>query len=318
VSEPAITTHRLAKTFRDFWGRPRVCALRGLDLEVRRGEALGLLGPNGSGKSTTIKLLVGLLHPTRGTARVLGALPRDVRAKARLGYLPEEGGLYQHLTAEEALLFSGRLFSIPRPELRRRAAELLSRVGLSGAAGRRIGEFSKGMLRRIGLAQALINEPDLLILDEPAAGLDPLGTREFKDLIRELKARGKTVLLSSHLLADVEDVCDRVAVLHQGSLIALGEVAALLKDDHRTQIITGRLAPETIDALVRFLKEREGAGLEVEVGAPADRLETFFLRVVAEAGGKAGDWRLAAGGKAAEGEKPGAPPAGSAPPGSRP
>ena len=285
MNDLIVETKALEKTFRDFWGRPRTQAVKKLDLAISRGELFGLLGPNGSGKSTTIKLLLGLLHPTSGEARVFGGSPRDVRLKARMGYLPEESYFYPHLSAEETLAFYGRIFSLPRSEIRRRTDHLLQLVGLEAARKRRLGEYSKGMLRRIGLAQALINDPDLLILDEPTAGLDPIGTREVKDLLLDLKNRGKTVLLSSHLLLDVEDVCDRVAILHEGRLEALGAVSALLADDQRTQITTDRLSPATLEALLHFLRDREGPGLSVEVGTPSARLETFFLKIVGKRNG---------------------------------
>ena len=283
-TDTVVEARALTKVFRDFWGRPKTRALHRLDLKVGRGEVFGLLGPNGSGKSTTIKLLLGLLFPTAGEAKVLGGSPRDVRLKAKIGYLPEDSPFYGHLTAEETLRFCGGLFSIPAAELRRRTAELLKRVGLKDVRSKRLGEFSRGMLRRIGLAQALVNDPDLIILDEPTAGLDPLGTRDVKDLLRELKRRGKTVILSSHLLADVEDVCDRVAVLHLGELQALGEIGALLSDDRRTQITTGRLSPETLEGLIAFLREKEGPGLDIQVGKPTTRLEEFFIRTVRDKG----------------------------------
>jgi ABC-2 type transport system ATP-binding protein len=227
-----------------------------------------------------MKMLLGLLHPTAGEARVMGGCPRDVRLKARIGYLPEESPFYTHLSGEEALLFYGRLFSIPSAELRTRAAELIELVGLHGARRRLLGEYSKGMLRRFGLAQALINDPDLLLLDEPTAGLDPMGTRQVKDLLLELRARGKTVILSSHLLADVEDVCNRVAILHEGRLQTVGEITTLLQDDQRTQITTDPLSPGTVEGLIDFLREKEGPGLAVRVGRPSTRLEDLFLRIV--------------------------------------
>jgi ABC-2 type transport system ATP-binding protein len=281
--EPLVRTRALTKVFRDFWGRPRVRALDGLDLEIGRGEVFGLLGPNGSGKSTTIKLLVGLLHATSGEARVLGAHPRDVASKARLGFLPEESPFHPHLTAEETLRFHASLFSIPGRVARQRTDALLGRVGLGRERGRRVGEFSKGMLRRLGMALALLNEPELVILDEPTSGLDPLGTRDFKDLLGELRREGRTVLLSSHLLADAEEVCDRVAILHRGRLAAVGKVSTLLEDDGRTQIVTEKLDTDTIESLIAFLRERKGSGIRIEVGTPSTRLEAFFLRTVARA-----------------------------------
>jgi ABC-2 type transport system ATP-binding protein len=203
-----------------------------------------------------------------------------VRLKARLGYLPEDSPFYPHLSAQETLHFYGSLFSLPRRVLRNRVTELLELVGLQGARARLVGEFSKGMLRRLGLAQSLVNDPDLLILDEPTAGMDPIGTREVKDLLLDLKRRGKTVILSSHLLADVEDVCDRVAILHEGRLEALGSVESLLADDQRTQITTDRLSPPTVEALIALLREREGPEINILIGSPSARLEAFFIKTV--------------------------------------
>ncbi len=293
MASPVVETRGLGKVFRDFWGRPRVHALKGLDLGVEPGEVFGLLGPNGSGKSTTIKILLGLLHPTAGFAKVLGGSPREVKLKARIGYLPEESNFYPHLSAEETLSFFGSIFALPTQVIRRRTDELIHLVGLEGARRRLVGEFSKGMLRRIGLAQALINDPELLILDEPTAGLDPIGNREVKNLLVDLKRRGKTVLISSHLLADIEEVCDKVAILHEGQLRAFGAVDRLLADDQRTQITTRRLSPGTIEAVRALLDEREGADLKVEVGMPSTRLEEFFVRTVTSAKNEP-----AAGGKA--------------------
>ncbi len=280
---PPVETRALTKVFRDFWGRPKVKAVDSLEIAVRQGEVFGLLGPNGSGKSTTIRLVLGLLRPTSGDVRVLGGSPRDPRTKARIGFLPEDSAFYPHLTAEETLRFYGSLFPLPSGEVRRRAEELLRRVGLWEARKRRVGEFSKGMLRRIGLAQALINDPELVILDEPTAGIDPMGVRQTKDLILELKRRGRTVLLSSHLLGDVEDVCDRIAILHQGRLRAIGPIEELLEDDRRVQITAPRLSPETLEAVLQLLKAREGAEIEVDVRKPRTRLEEYFLRTVGSA-----------------------------------
>ncbi|MBR2723191.1 MAG: ABC transporter ATP-binding protein, partial [Lentisphaeria bacterium] len=200
----------LTKVFKDFWGRPKAKAVNDIDFEIKKGEVIGLLGPNGSGKSTTVKMILGLLYPTAGQLSVLGRSPQAVESKKEIGYLPEESYLYKYLTAEETLDFFGSLFDLSKEERERRIEQLLDMVGMSHARRRRVGEFSKGMARRIGLAQAMINDPEFLILDEPTSGLDPLGCKEVKDLILMLKKRGKTVLVTSHLLSDVEDVCDRV------------------------------------------------------------------------------------------------------------
>ena len=195
AGDVVIETRALSKVYRDFWGRQKVRALKALDLEIYRGEIFGLLGPNGSGKTTTIKLLLGLLYPTEGEALVLGKGAQDVSKNERIGYLPEESYLYKFLNAEETLDFYGRLFDLP-PEVRReRIDKLIKLVKLEGARKRQLREYSKGMTRRIGLAQALINEPDLILLDEPTSGLDPIGTREMKDWILELREQGKTIVM---------------------------------------------------------------------------------------------------------------------------
>src|SRR5687767_8405320 len=220
----AVHTENLTKVYRDFWGRPKVTALDDLNLTIHRGEVFGLLGPNGSGKSTTIKLLLGLIFATRGSAHVLGQPAGTTETKAKIGFLPEETYLYRFLNGEETLRFYGRLFGFSRKELNRRVPALLDIVGLDAKARKRkLREYSKGMARRIGLAQALINDPDLIMLDEPTTGLDPIGTREMKDLILSLKRQGKTVLLCSHLLADVQDVCDRITILFRGKMMELAK-----------------------------------------------------------------------------------------------
>jgi ABC-2 type transport system ATP-binding protein len=272
---------RVTKVFRDFWLREKVTAVADLDIAVHNREVFGLLGPNGSGKSTTLKMVLGLLFPTRGQIRILGASPTDVQIKSRIGFLPEETYLYPFLSARETLDFYGRLFKLPRGERNRRIDMLLEMVGLSSVAYRRIGEYSKGMQRRIGLAQALINDPDLLILDEPTSGLDPIGTRETKDLIRTLCQRGKTILLSSHLLADVEDVCDRVCILYGGRARAQGTMSELLAQQDMTQILVGKLDPGTL-AKIRALLAQAGKE-QVEVSTPRQRLEALFMRIVKDA-----------------------------------
>jgi len=276
--EVIVEARNLAKTYRDFWGRSKKVALKPLDLEIRRGEIFGLLGPNGSGKTTTMKLLLGLIFPTSGEAFVFGREATDVSKNERIGYLPEESYLYKFLDAEETLDFYGRLFDMP-PEVRKsRAAALIKKVGLERDRKRQLKEYSKGMTRRIGVAQALINDPELVLLDEPTSGLDPIGTREMKDLIIDLKARGKTVIMSSHLLADVEDVCDRIAVLHQGELKELGRVEDLLRVTDVTQIRAKGLS-EAAAAEIRDVLRRHG-GQDIEIGNPRTTLEDLFLDIV--------------------------------------
>ena len=294
--ESVVSTVKLTKVFRDFWLREKVTAVADLDLEVYPNEVFGLLGPNGAGKSTTLKLLLGLLFPTRGRLAVFGRRPTDVQIKNRIGFLPEESYLYPFLDAYETLDFYGRLFHQPRRQRRRRTEMLLDMVGLSSVGYRRIGEYSKGMQRRIGLAQALINDPDLLVLDEPTSGLDPIGTRQIKDLIRLLARRGKTVLLSSHLLGDVEDVCDRVCILYGGRSRALGHIDDLLAKQSLTQIVTEKLDEKTILRVRQLLSEADRDVLEV--ATPRDKLESLFLRIVKEAQ----DQHLTTGGVLAGGE----------------
>ena len=276
--EVIVEARNLAKTYRDFWGRSKKVALKPLDLEIRRGEIFGLLGPNGSGKTTTMKLLLGLIFPTSGEAFVFGKEATDVSKNERIGYLPEESYLYKFLDAEETLDFYGRLFDMPPDERKRRAAALIKRVGLERDRKRQLREYSKGMTRRIGVAQALINDPELVILDEPTSGLDPIGTREMKDLIIELREKGKTVIMSSHLLADVEDVCDRIAVLHQGELKELGRVDDLLRVTDVTQIRAKGLSAAATEE-IREVLQRHG-GEDVEIGNPRTTLEDLFLDVV--------------------------------------
>src|SRR5215217_432088 len=255
----AVQTEHLTKIYKDFWGRDKVRALDDLNLTIERGEVFGLLGPNGSGKSTTIKLLLGLIFPTRGTAHVLGSPAGNTVINQRIGFLPEESYLYKFLNGEETLRFYGKLFKIPRKELNRRVPELLDVVGLDAKVRKRkLREYSKGMARRIGLAQALINNPDLILLDEPTTGLDPIGTREMKDLILSLKAQGKTVLLCSHLLADVQDVCDRITILFKGKMQTLGQVKDLLQVKDITQVQARGLTPQQIEETRQFLI-RQGA-----------------------------------------------------------
>ncbi len=281
-SEVVIAVRGLTKVFKDFWGRPTAKAVDDVNFEVRRGEVFGLLGPNGSGKSTTVKLLLGLLYPTKGHIEVFGHSPRHVATKSRIGYLPEESYLYRYLDSRETLDFFGSLFSLSNAERRDRAEQLLEMVGLTQTHTRAVGEFSKGMQRRIGLAQALINDPDLVILDEPTAGLDPIGCREVKDLILALARRGKTVLLSSHLLADVEDVCDRVVIYYGGKIQAMGTLRELLATPDAIRITTPRLSRETMQKVLDLIRA-DAAEDRIKVDNPTQNLESYFLGVVERA-----------------------------------
>tara|TARA_R110002095_G_scaffold155830_2_gene135358 strand:- start:2528 stop:3433 length:906 start_codon:yes stop_codon:yes gene_type:complete len=279
-NEPVIQISNLTKIYRDFWGRKKVRALNSLSLEVKKGEIFGLLGPNGSGKTTTLKLLLGLLFPSEGDIKVLGQPASNVEKNERIGYLPEESYLYRFLNAEETLDFYGRLFKMSAKERRERSAELIEKVGLGHAKKRQLKEYSKGMTRRIGLAQALINNPDLVMLDEPTSGLDPLGTDDMKRMILELKAQGKTVLMCSHLLADVQDVCDRIAILYGGELKVMGRVDDLLKEQDETQILTSRLSEEAIKEIEQVVAKHQGKVGTVD--HPTATLESLFLKTVQE------------------------------------
>ena len=280
--EAVVSVRGLTKIFKDFWNRPKARAVDNVDFDVRKGEVFGLLGPNGSGKSTTVKLLLGLLNPTKGQIQVFGHSPKHVATKARIGYLPEESYLYRYLNSRETLDFFGNLFQLSKGERDNRATQLLDMVGLGKTQTRAVGEFSKGMQRRIGLAQALINDPDLVILDEPTAGLDPIGCREVKDLILELARRGKTVILSSHLLSDVEDVCDRVVIYYGGRIQAAGTLKELLATPDTLQITTPVLPRPTLERVLEIIRHDISNG-EVRVDNPTQNLESYFLDVVANA-----------------------------------
>ena len=278
--EVIIEIRNLTKVYRDFWGRPKVQALKALDLQVHRGEIFGLLGPNGSGKTTTIKLLLGLLFATDGEALIFNEPTTNVAKNERIGYLPEESYLYKFLNAEETLHFYGRLFKMSTSERKKRVAHLIDMVGLTSAKHRQLREYSKGMQRRIGLAQALINNPELILLDEPTSGLDPIGTSEIKELIRELREQGKTIVLSGHLLADMQDICDRIAILHRGELKEIGKVSDLLTVQDVTQVKARNLSAAAIDE-IRDVIHRHG-GEDVTVDHPTTTLEELFLRIVKE------------------------------------
>ena len=279
MPEPIARLTSVSRVFRSLFGRRRVWAVRGLTLEVRPGEIFGLLGPNGSGKTTTLQMLLGLLTPTEGTIEVFGRRPRDRGCRRRIGYLPEEfeGGPF--LTGEETLRFYGGFHGLGRTEVRRRAEQLLRGLGLWDHRLRRVRDYSKGMRRRIGLAQSLLHDPELLVLDEPTNGLDPLGIQTVKSLLLARKEAGRSVVVSSHILAEMEDICDRVAILDQGRTLVMGPLGDLLTVPGRHRLeVEGRLPPrEQISAAL------QGLSLRLEDVAPSRaRLEDLFLRVVAE------------------------------------
>ncbi len=280
--ETVVTVRGLTKVFKDFWGRPKARAVNDVSFEIKRGEVFGLLGPNGSGKSTTIKMLLGLLYPTKGYIEMFGHSPRHVQTKSRIGYLPEESYLYKYLDSRETLDFFGNLFQLSASERESRSTQLLEMVGLNQVRSRTVGEFSKGMQRRIGLAQALINDPDLVILDEPTAGMDPIGCREVKDLILALANRGKTVIISSHLLSDVEDVCDRVVIYYGGKIHALGTLKELLTERESVRVTMPSLGRESMDRILKTIRQ-DVAEDKIVIDNPTQNLESYFLGVVQKA-----------------------------------
>jgi ABC-2 type transport system ATP-binding protein len=299
--DAVIELDGLVKVFRGHLGIGRFTAVDGLSLNVRRGEIFGLLGPNGAGKTTTLKTMLGLLRPDRGTVRLLGLPPSDPAARARIGFLPENPYFYDHLTGEELLDFYGRLQGIAGAERKRRVDATIARVGLAGRAGGALRKFSKGMVQRLGLAQAILHDPDLVILDEPMSGLDPVGRREVRDLILGLREAGKTVFFSSHILQDAEMICDRVAIVVDGRLRHLGSVHDLVSAKPRwfevavdgavpgawaSEIVSNQGAHTLVrvpdvDALTRLVADVAGAGGQVvSVWPRRDTLEDLFLREV--------------------------------------
>lgn len=227
MKDSVIELDGVSKTFRDFWLRPTVSAVKNLSFSVKKGEVFGLLGPNGSGKSTTVKMILGLVKPDIGQVSLFGLSPQSLQARAKIGYLPELSYLHPFLTARETLKYYAGLSGLSGNEARSRTAQLLEMVGLTDAANRPVGGFSKGMARRVALAAALIGKPELLILDEPTSGLDPVSTKEVKTLVKKLAEGGMSVLTTSHLLADAQDICDRVLILNKGQSVAEGEVSSL-------------------------------------------------------------------------------------------
>lgn len=277
-SEQVIVAKNLTKYYKDFWGRRSVPALLHLNLSVTRGEIFGLLGPNGSGKTTTIKLFLGLLRPSAGSASILGERAEDIEVKRRIGYLPEENSLYGFLSAAETMRFFGSLFSLQRSVIEERTESLLSALDLFDVRDRKVRDFSKGMARKLCLAVALINDPELLILDEPTSGLDPLSARNAKEMFLKLRKAGKTVLLSSHLLSDVEDVCDSIAILDAGQLRQTGRVSELLTLKDQLEIRLHADLSQT--AHLRELLKSAGTEI-ISLRNPMLTLEEIFVKAIA-------------------------------------
>lgn len=277
MSSPAISIQNLTKEFPIPFRREGVLAVRNLSLSVEPGQVYGLLGPNGSGKSTTMKIVLGLVTPTSGRTEIFGRDSRTVESREDVGFLPENPYFYKFLTGEETVQFYGKLCGLRGAELRERTRDLLRLVGLEDAAQRRIGGYSKGMLQRIGLAQAMVQEPRLLVLDEPTAGVDPAGSREIRDLILDFKKRGITVLLCSHLLGQVQEICDRIGILHQGSLVREGRLDELISIENQTELILENASPALL-AELQALITRANARV-IEQRKPQTTLERYFLEV---------------------------------------
>src|SRR6187401_2185596 len=259
----AISIQNLTKVFPIPFKREKVTAVQDLSLTVEPGQVYGLLGPNGSGKSTTMKIVLGLVSPTSGTTQIFGRDSTTVESREDVGFLPENPYFYKYLTGEETLHFYGKLCGLSRARIRERTKELLALVGLENAANRRIGGYSKGMLQRIGLAQALIQEPRLLVLDEPTAGVDPAGSREIRDLILDFKKRGISVLLCSHLLGQVQEICDRIGILHQGALIREGKLEDLISIENQTELILENASPEVLAAIQGTIAKSQARIIEL-------------------------------------------------------
>lgn len=278
---PAATIVNLHKTFKTGLGKPVVYAVRGVDMTIRQGEVYGLIGPNGSGKSTLMKALLGLVTPTEGSCSIFGRPSLSPDSKEEVGFLPENPYFYKFLTGAETVAFYGKLCGLGGRKLREKVGELLDLVGLADAADRRLGGYSKGMLQRIGMAQALVQSPRLLVLDEPTAGVDPLGSRDIRDIIENLKSGGMTVFLCSHLLEQVQEVCDRVGIIFKGLLIAEGTVNELTRDADKQEIVLEHASPALL-ARLKAEVEQDGSAAWVEAGNPRNSLESVFLKSLLE------------------------------------
>lgn len=278
MSEPAVEVNNLTKVFSTGLSKNYVVAVDNLSFEVAAGEVYGLIGPNGSGKSTTMKVVLGLMAASKGSAKVFGYESGDIRARNEIGFLPENPYFYKHLSGEETLKFYGKLCGLKGSELKDRIAELLKLVDLEGAAKRRLGGYSKGMLQRIGLAQTLIQNPRLVILDEPTAGVDPVGSRQIRDLILKLKEDGYTVFLCSHLLEQVQEVCDRVGIIFKGRMRREGTLDELIRIESQTAMTLENASPELISKIHDLISSDDAAKV-IEEGHPRTTLERLFIQI---------------------------------------
>jgi len=277
---PAISIRNLKKVYPVPFKRERVIAVKNLSLDVEPGQVYGLLGPNGSGKSTTMKIVLGLVPPTAGSTEIFGRDSSLVESREEVGFLPENPYFYKFLTGQETLHFYGKICGLRGKVLKDRASELLHLVGLEDARDRRLGGYSKGMLQRIGLAQALVQEPRLLVLDEPTAGVDPAGSREIRDLIIDFKSRGITILLCSHLLSQVQEICDRIGILYRGELVREGKLDDLISIENQTELILENTSPELLGEIRALIEKTNGRVIEMR--KPQTTLERFFLDVTGE------------------------------------
>jgi ABC-2 type transport system ATP-binding protein len=278
MSQPAVEVKNLTKVFTLGLKKEYVVAIDNLSFEVKAGEVYGLIGPNGSGKSTTMKVVLGLMSPSKGEVKVFGLDSGDIRARNEIGFLPENPYFYKHLSGAETLRFYGKLCGMRGRELENRVTELLKLVDLEGAANRRLGVYSKGMLQRIGLAQSLVQNPRLVILDEPTAGVDPIGSRQIRDLILHLRDQGYTVFLCSHLLEQVQEVCDRVGILFQGRMRREGRLEELISIEDQTTLTLEGASPELLASLHELVASDPDARLVAE-GHPRTSLEHLFIQI---------------------------------------
>lgn len=286
MSVPAVEVKNLTKVFRTGLKKDYVVAVDNLSFEVKAGEVYGLIGPNGSGKSTTMKVVLGLMAASKGSAKVFGLDSGAIQARNEIGFLPENPYFYKHLSGAETLRFYGKLCGLRGSELRDRTVELLQLVGLEDAAKRRLGGYSKGMLQRIGLAQTLIQNPRLVILDEPTAGVDPVGSRQIRDLILKLRDDGYTVFLCSHLLEQVQEVCDRVGIIFKGRMRREGTLDELISIEDQTSLTLEGASPELLGK-IRELVSSEKEATIVEEGNPHTTLERLFINIASQKTGEA-------------------------------